>query len=174
MVPMREHPYSFAGQIPVSNVDPTGRAYNAVGQAYRTCPSVNDCPSRSPRSTDPFRGSIITGQNALGIWAIEAKGYDHYAGSNGLRFCSEGSSSYHPGAAECFRQIVASGSSDPSGAQCCYDQAGILIATGPGAGTFDFYAPAVGAKSDGSCKNSLTRSLNHYLWDVWPYNNGEF
>ena len=61
-------------------------------------------------------------------------------------WCSEGASRFHPGAAECFREVVPWMSYDPGGSQCCYDANGDIIVLGPAAGTaagtYDTIAPA--------------------------------
>jgi outer membrane protein OmpA-like peptidoglycan-associated protein len=81
-------------------------------------------------------------------------------------WCSEGASSYHPGAAECFREVKAS---KGPGQQCCYGDNGCLITTGPGAGTPDKVGGAEGENADGSCNWNSGWAAEHWTSDVWPF-----
>ena len=54
--------------------------------------------------------------------------------------------SSHPGSAACFRSY---GTGTNGGQQCCYDEGGVLITSGPGAGTIDRFGPSSGEVGQG-------------------------
>ena len=96
-------------------------------------------------------------QNADGTWT-EIVG-------DGWCKDSDLGSSLHPGAHACYRSY---GTGVVGGAQCCYNEKGDLITTGPGAGTPDLVGTAEGEEADGSCDLSLGRVIGHIVADVAP------
>jgi len=81
-------------------------------------------------------------------------------------WCSEGASSFHPGAAECYRGI---NTTKGPGQQCCYDANGCLIPTGAGAGTPDRVGVAQGENADGTCNFNTLWAADHWWQDVRPF-----
>ena len=79
-------------------------------------------------------------------------------------------STYHKGAAECFRSYpylkTAAGNSCQ---QCCYNKAGELIKAGPGAGTPDKVSTCAGEDDSGNMKIRFFSLMNHYFKDVQPW-----
>jgi RHS repeat-associated protein len=150
---MMEHRYGFAENRPGLMVDPDGRMYRYSPLMEFLRINAQRCPPFNPKSTCSKARRTPTGS-----W------YD-----SGTTWCSEGASAAHPGATECFREIVPRDSSSLAGAQCCYDRAGNLITTGVGAGTLDFVAPAVEAEPNGQCINAPDRVFGHFNVDVVPW-----
>lgn len=76
----------------------------------------------------------------------------------------------HPGAGVCFRSYptVKTGQGR-SGQQCCYDDEGLLITSGSGAGTPDRMSSCRGEKKNGKMKVRLLGLLGHVAKDVRPW-----
>ncbi len=74
---------------------------------------------------------------------------------------SPGDKTTHPGCSTCFRSTPRYLTVWPpvwiqAGQQCCYDEQGKLITSGPGAGTPDRRSPGINIGG-------------HFYWDVYPY-----
>jgi hypothetical protein len=87
-------------------------------------------------------------------------------------WASEGKNPLHPGSFQCFRSYPHSSNNttlDGPGQQCCYDEGGKLIKSGPGAGTPDRVNTAAGENADGSVDVHIKGLLGHAIEDVEPF-----
>jgi YD repeat-containing protein len=103
---------------------------------------------------------------------INAKGERDPTRDESIGWASEGSNSYHPGAAECFRSYPTASnglSLDGPGQQCCYDSNHQLITSGSGAGTPDRHNTAEGEDGDGDVDRYWGGVAKHSIDDVLPH-----
>jgi len=101
-----------------------------------------DCPCEQPKATQLNDG-----------WAVDIGDREKH----------------HPGAALCFRSFPAIATAQGlSGQQCCYDDGGMLIIDGAGAGTPDRESSCGGESEDGTMQVSWNGLFFHYFKDVLP------
>lgn len=79
-------------------------------------------------------------------------------------------SKYHKGATECFRSYpYVKTSTGNSCQQCCYDDGGLLIKVGSGAGTPDKVSTCAGEDTEGIMTSRFLALISHYYKDVKPW-----